>query len=148
MRTPIRRLGLEPHVELPGYLYEPDYSLALRSLDAFLFLVPGSDGTCRALREAMSLGLPIVATDRGMLPDLLGEHPGLAGHGPAGLVRPEEVEPVATALVELIDDAALREQLGRSARARVTGPMDPERAARRLLDFYAELRERRSGALR
>jgi hypothetical protein len=34
---------------------------ALASMDAFVFMVPGSDGTARALREAMALGLPVVA---------------------------------------------------------------------------------------
>ena len=35
---PIARFGLENSVVLPGYLYEPDYSQALRALDLFLFL--------------------------------------------------------------------------------------------------------------
>ncbi|MBZ0154455.1 MAG: glycosyltransferase, partial [Planctomycetes bacterium] len=40
---PIARLGLAAHVVLPGYQKGPDYDAALRSLDTFLFLVPGSE---------------------------------------------------------------------------------------------------------
>ncbi len=136
VRAPVRELGLTDHVLLPGYLYEPRYSLALRALDAFVFLVPGSDGTCRALREAMSLGVPVVATPRGMLPDLLGEHADLDEFGAAGLIRPEKVESWVETLVALIDDRHACERLGTAARARVLGPMDPRSAGRRLLDHY------------
>lgn len=136
VREPVRRLGLGGHVLLPGYLYEPAYSLALRALDAFAFLVPGSDGTCRALREAMALGIPVVASPRGMLPDLLGEHPDLADHGPAGLIRREDPELWAATLIGLVDDPAACARLGAAAAARVEGPMDPARAARRLLALY------------
>ncbi|MDA0373747.1 MAG: glycosyltransferase [Planctomycetota bacterium] len=136
VRAPVRELGLGEHVLLPGYLYEPRYSLALRALDAFVFLVPGSDGTCRALREVMALGLPVVATPRGMLPDLLGEHADLDEVGAAGLIRPEKVESWVETLVGLADDGHARERLGAAARARVAGPMDPRAATRRLLQHY------------
>lgn len=136
VRAPVRELGLEQNVLLPGYLYEPRYSLALRALDAFVFLVPGSDGTCRALREAMSLGVPVVATPRGMLPDLLGEHAELDEVGAAGLIRPEKVESWVETLVALADDRHACERLGTAARARVNGPMEPRAASRRLLEHY------------
>ncbi|MBK8978387.1 MAG: glycosyltransferase [Planctomycetes bacterium] len=137
---PVAARGLATAVVLPGYLMEPDYSRALRSLDAFLFLVPGSDGTCRAVREVMALGVPVVTTRRGMLPDLVAPHPQLADLGPAGLACEERAETLAEALIALCDDAELRARLGRAAAARAAGPMDPERAARRLAAFYAELR--------
>lgn len=144
--APVQRLGLAAHAVLPGYLHEPEYTLALRSLDAFVFLVPGSDGTCRAVREAMALGLPIVATRRGMLPDLLGGHPDLADAGPAGRLVDEEPAAIADALVAMCDDEALRERLGAAARARVEGPMDPCRAAQRTLQLYAALRRREASS--
>src|SRR5690606_29367493 len=106
----------------------------------FVFLVPGSDGTCRALREAMSLGLPIVATPRGMLPDLLGEHPLLPDSGPAGWIRPEKADAIADAPIALHDDPALCDRYGAAARRRVEGPMDPAAAAARALAFYESLR--------
>jgi glycosyltransferase involved in cell wall biosynthesis len=139
VREPIERLGLQPFVRLPGYLYAAEYDRALRSLDAFLFLVPGSDGTCRAVREAMAHGLPVVATRRGMLPVLLGADPdGGAPHG-TGVVCGDDAAELAVALIDLLEDAPRRRRLGEAARARARAAMDPERAARELLAFYARL---------
>ncbi|MBI5851339.1 MAG: glycosyltransferase [Planctomycetes bacterium] len=140
VNQPIRRLGLERHVVLPGYLYEPEYGLALRSFDAFLFLVPGSDGTCRALREATALGIPAVGTGRGLVPHLLGPHPELAALGECGLVAAEDPAALAGALLRLAGDAELRARLGRAGKARAAGPADPRRAALRLLQFAGRLR--------
>ncbi len=126
--APVRRLGLQDRVILPGYLYEPDYSLALRGLDAFLFLVPGSDGTCRAVREAMAAGVPVVGT-----------HPDLPQLGPSGLVVGEDEASLADALLALSRDAELRRRLGAAGRARAHGPADPARAARAWTSFVTRL---------
>ncbi len=129
---PIRRLGIEKQVILPGYLLEPEYSLALRSLDVFLFLVPGSDGTCRAVREAMALGLPVVSTDLGILPELLAG----AGMAAGGLVCSPQADELAAAILRLNADEALRAELAAAAKARAKERMNPRRAAAELRDFY------------
>ncbi|MCC6670752.1 MAG: glycosyltransferase family 4 protein [Planctomycetes bacterium] len=136
---PVARLRLQAHVILPGYLYEPRYSLALRSLQAFCFLVPGSDGTCRAVREAMALGLPVVATRRGMLPELLGPGPDGDPAEPCGLAVDEDAGTLAAALTSLLRDPARREALVARTLRKVEVHMDESRAAQRLLAFYAGL---------
>lgn len=138
---PIARLGLRQHVLLPGYLYEPDYSLAIRSLDIFFFLVPGSDGTCRAVREAMAAGLPVVTSKRGILPELVGRRHEGEAQAPCGLMYDEVGELLAEGLVRLVRRPALRKTLGDASLARVQQTMDPARAARRVLEFYEWLRE-------
>ncbi|HLQ38772.1 MAG TPA: glycosyltransferase, partial [Planctomycetota bacterium] len=140
---PIAALGLQQQVVLPGYLREPDYSAALRALDVFLFLVPGSDGTCRAVREAMATGLPVVATQRGMLPELLGPRP--HGGGPVGFACAEDAVPIADRLLELLGDDALRRQLGGNALQLTRDCMDPVQAARALANFYEQLLSQRGG---
>ncbi|MBI4584166.1 MAG: glycosyltransferase family 4 protein [Planctomycetes bacterium] len=70
-RQPVRRLGLEPKALFAGYLTGDDYVAALFAFDLKVFLVPGSDGTCRAVREALSAGVPVLAARRGMLPELV-----------------------------------------------------------------------------
>lgn len=137
VQAPLERLGLRDHVLLPGYLYEPEYTQALRSLDVFLFLVPGSDGTCRAVREAMAMGLPVVATPRGMLPQILA--PVADSGAPPGIVAREEPDALAAAVLSLIEDRGRRRAMGSAARVRVEREMDPARAARRLREFYAHL---------
>lgn len=136
VRAPIERLGLTQHVLLPGYQREPEYSAALRSLDVFLFLVPGSDGTCRAVCEAMAFGLPVVATRRGILPELLAER--RPGETP-GVACEEDPDAMAAALLRLLDDDELRASWGEAARRRADLDMDPQRAAQRTLALYAEL---------
>lgn len=128
---PVERLRLDEHVITPGYLAEPEYGRALATLDAFLFLVPGSDGTCRAVREAMARGLPVVATQRGMLPELVAE---------GGFNCEEAPEALAAPLLQLAGDPKLRARVAAASAARVREHMDPERAARALLAFYRRLR--------
>jgi glycosyltransferase involved in cell wall biosynthesis len=140
VREPIRRLGLGDHVVLPGYLSEPEYSLAVRSFDLFLFLVPGSDGTCRAVREAMAAGLPVVATRRGILPELLQPDPTVPGAEPAGISCHEDSEELAGAILALLRDDDRRHGLSRGALLRARHSMDPVAAARRLMEFYDRLR--------
>ncbi|MEO0481646.1 MAG: glycosyltransferase [Planctomycetota bacterium] len=141
--TPLAERGLSDHVVLAGYLHEPEYTQALQSLDAFLFLVPGSDGTCRAVREAQALGLPTVVTDKGMLPEMVEAHGELLSAGPSGIVCDSDRSALSAALLKLLGDPELRSNLGASALARTRGPRDPGHAARRLLEFYERLRMRR-----
>ncbi len=68
---PARALGLEGRVQQLGRQRGDDYVALLRELDAMVYLVPGSDGSCRAVREAMSMGLPVLAARRGMLPEIV-----------------------------------------------------------------------------
>lgn len=140
VHDPIARLGLAAQVILPGYLHEPDYTAALRSLDVFLFLVPGSDGTCRAVREAMAVGVPVVATRRGMLPAIVEPDAAApAGEQPPGLAVDERSEVLASHLLRLVREPELRRAMGQAARAKVERSMDPVRAARRLAEFYRRL---------
>lgn len=133
---PIARLGLQANVVLPGYQKGPAYEAALRALDAFLFLVPGSDGTCRAVCDAMAFGLPVVCTRRGILPELVAER--RAGEVP-GFAVDETAPALAAALLRLLGDAMLRAATGRAALRRAQLDMDPLRAAQRTAALYAEL---------
>jgi glycosyltransferase involved in cell wall biosynthesis len=140
VRAPIAQLGLGRHVILAGYLHEPEYTQALASLDVFLFLVPGSDGTCRAVREAMAMGLPIVTTKRGMLPQIVAKDAGAPAAEPApGFTIDETAPALAAALVGLVGDKDLRRAMGDAARGKVQRAMHPVDAARRLAAFYREL---------
>lgn len=145
VHAPVRALGLQHAVVVPGYQRGPEYEKALRSLDAFLFLVPGSDGTCRAVCDAMAFGLPVVATRAGILPELLaarraGETPGRACEDtPAAL---------AAALLDYLRDDARRARDGQAALRRASLDMDPVRAARRTAGLYQDLLTARGEAAR
>jgi glycosyltransferase involved in cell wall biosynthesis len=136
VREPLRRHGLADRVVLPGYQRGADYEAALRTFDLFLFLVPGSDGTCRAVADAMAFGLPVVATDRGILPALLAAR--RAGVAP-GRVCPERAAALAGAIVDLLGNAAQRRRCGEAALAITRAEMDPERAARITCGLYESI---------
>ncbi len=133
---PVRRPGLEEHVVLPGYQRGVDYEAALRALDTFLFLVPGSDGTCRAVADAMAFGLPVVATDRGILPSLLAER--RPGESPGTVCREHPGE-LAAALLELLGDEAERCSRGAAALAVARTEMDPVRCAIATRELYERI---------
>jgi glycosyltransferase involved in cell wall biosynthesis len=109
-REPARARGLLDRVVFfPGYFEGADYVEVLRALDAKLFLVPGTDGSARAVREALACGVPVVCTRRGILPELVRD-------GVTGRVLDESPEAFADALVALANEPAARRRLGEAAR--------------------------------
>ena len=72
------------------------------------------------------MGLPIVASDSGGIPDIM---------GPAGVLVPEgDVDALRNALARLRDDAALREQLGAAGRERFHAEFAIPAYARKIAD--------------
>jgi glycosyltransferase involved in cell wall biosynthesis len=133
VHEPLRRLGLEQTVLRPGYLRGADYASLLRALDAQVFLVPGSDPTCRALREGMALGVPSVALRRGLLPAIVEE-------GVTGYLVQETPEALAAALARLAHDAPLRQRMAVAAAARAAARYDAEAVAARIETVLGGLR--------
>lgn len=128
---PVARLGLSGRVHLAGYR-RGDYPRALNTLDVKLFLVPGSDGSCRALREAMALGKPAIVTGRGMLGEIVTD-------GREGLVVREEAGALADAMRRLATDPALRARMGQAARAKALGEYALALQAERVEGVYRDL---------
>jgi glycosyltransferase involved in cell wall biosynthesis len=143
VHAPVRALGLQREVVVPGYQRGADYEKALRSLDAFLFLVPGSDGTCRAVCDAMAFGRPVVATRAGILPELLASR--RAGEIP-GHACDDTPQALAAALLAYLRDDALAARDGAAALRRATIDMDPVRAAQRCAGLYQELLSARAAS--
>ncbi len=132
---PARRLGIADRVVFAGYR-DADYTEVLRSIDVLTFLVPGSDGTCRALLEAAACGIPAVTTRRGSLPEIVAD-------GETGLLVDEDAGALAGAWRTLFDDEALRRRFGAAAHARAAELFTPERMAREVTSLYAEARAAR-----
>lgn len=108
-RRPVRELGLERVVHFAGFRSGDDFLAALAALDVKVFLVPGTDGTCRAVREAMAMGKPAIVARRGMLPEIVHD-------GETGIVFDNSPEALADAIRALIADRDRARAMGAAAR--------------------------------
>jgi glycosyltransferase involved in cell wall biosynthesis len=124
-----RSLGVTARLEMTGELFDVTTHLAA----ADVLAVPSrNEGMGRVIVEAMALGIPVVATAVGGIPDVVTD--GESGR----LVPPEDAEALAAALVELGRDEALRDKLGEAAQARAES-FSSAVAREKLLAVYADL---------
>jgi glycosyltransferase involved in cell wall biosynthesis len=97
------------------------------------FCLPSfAEGVPVVLMEAMAMEIPCVTTHIAGIPELIRD--GVDGL----LVPPSDLEALVTALARLMDDAELREQIGKSGRARVVEHFDLRRSVERLAAIFAE----------
>ena len=128
--APAARLGIADRVCFAGYR-TGDYVDVLRCADVFTFLVPGSDGGCRALLEASACGLPSVTSSRGALPEIVLD-------GQTGIVVREEPEALAAAWLRILDDPQTQRAMSAAARQRAEAHFSSERLAEQVEGLYAE----------
>jgi glycosyltransferase involved in cell wall biosynthesis len=128
---PIKKLGVEKWVVLGGYQTN-DYLDTLACMDIFVFLMAGSDGTARALREAMAMGKPVVVANRGMLPELVED-------GISGLVVNDTPEKLAHAVLRLLRHPEMREDLGKAAYQKAHQDFPLDRQVEAVEGFYQEM---------
>ena len=105
----VRDLGLERQVTLTGFR---DDALEILSLFDCFVLSSTLEGLCTSIMDAQVLGVPVVATRTGGVPDLVQD-------GETGLlVPPREPSQLAAAILRLLRDATLRSRCVAAARAR------------------------------
>lgn len=112
LRLQIAQGGVTEFVHLVGGVSQKKLPDLYHSADTFC--LPSSvEGVPVVLMEAMSSGLPVVATDVAGIPELV-------LHRQTGmLVRPGEVQQLVAAITELMDDVDLRRSLAIAARRHV-----------------------------
>lgn len=130
--APVRQLGLEDRVVFTGYLDGDDYVGALRMLDAGVFLVPGSDGTCRAVRELLAMGVPMMVADRGMLREIVTD-------GVTGAVFDGSAQALGELMLEWSASPKRRAAMGETARQQSRNAFDPMQQAATVLEIYKRL---------
>ncbi len=133
---PAHKMGLDEVVHFTGYLRKDEFVGTLKAFDALVFLQPGTDGTCRAVREAMAMGVPPVVANVGLLPDLV-------ANGQEGLLIEPEAEPLSDALSRLHEDATFRRELGLAARRKALDHWTLDQQAEVTEKAYRELLESR-----
>ena len=120
-------------IHFGSYVRGAELVEAYRALDVAVWLREGNDGACRGVLEAMSCGLPVVASDRGSIPELV-----VDGEGGV-LCDPAVPERFEAALHALLTDPGRRAALGRANRARVEARFRWDRCVAATAAIYEEM---------
>ena len=129
----IRQRGLTEHVTLTGLQRsaEPYYRIANLAVLSSL-----SEGSPNALLEAMSAGVPVVATNVGGIPEIVTD-------GESALLVPAgDVESMAAAMAKLLTDTSLAQRFVERGRSLVLEKHSPTARAERLAGIYQSLASR------
>jgi glycosyltransferase involved in cell wall biosynthesis len=129
----VHALGLQSRVRFLGVRNDvPD---VLRAADVFVF--PSRwEGNPLSVLEAMAVGLPVVATAVGGVPELVED-------GVSGILVPnEDLEGLTAAMLRMVQYPDLREQMGRAARCRALERFDIQQTVRAYEALYEEVLQR------
>ena len=141
VRTEVERRGLGERVRMLGGLGHTEALSVLADLDVLL-MTPRWEGLPLLPLEAMFLGVPVVSTAVGGIPEIIthGENGLLGGTGAA----------LAEQVQEILDDTELRDQIVANASTRVGeqfGQDDMIRSVRQTYDSVITRQPRRRGAV-
>lgn len=129
------RLGLRDAVRFTGPVPEEELIRLFRA--ASLVAIPSLyEGFSLPAVEAMACATPLVTTDAGALPEVVGTKAGLR-------VRAGDVGELTAALQLVLDSPSLAEQLGRAGRRRVLDTYTWRATAERTAGWYAETLDRK-----
>ena len=110
----------------------PELIALCQSCDAFV-LPTRAEAFGIAAVEATALGLPVIGTAVGGLPDIVAE--GETGY----VIPPGDVDALAAHLRRLAEDSALRQRMGRAARQRAEERFDARKNAARVIGVLEEV---------
>jgi len=111
-RKMVRSLGIEDAVEFTGWIGGDE--MERLQAESHIYVLPShTEGLPMGMLEAMARELPVVVTPVGGIPDFIED--GVNGV----LVEKQNIEMLADALTNLVDDGSLRAELGESGRASV-----------------------------
>lgn len=127
----IHSLGLENRVVFTGSLSHAEIVRLYSSCAAAV--VPSThEGFGFPAAEAMSCGVPVIATDAGALPEVVGD---------AGLIVPaRDIAALADGIDTLLGNKKMRKTLSRAGIERVEKMFSWERAVKKMTDVYSKLK--------
>lgn len=127
LRSLTRKLAIEPRVRFAGY--QPRPGPWMRMMDCLVH--PSSaEGTPSSVLEAMCLGLPVIATAVGGVPEV-------TDNGRAGLlIEPGSIAAMADAMKKMVRSESMRRQYAVAARRHVEQAFSPVRQRELLEHLY------------
>jgi glycosyltransferase involved in cell wall biosynthesis len=126
----VKELDLTSHVVFAGF--RTDIRQILAAAD--VFTMPSFEEPCAvAFLEAMAMKKPVIALRSGGTPKLI-------DHGKAGLLSdPHDINQLAKNIIALIENPALRHQMGDYGRQRVEQYFTPRRLAAEVEGVYERI---------
>lgn len=122
-------LGIEDKVKLVGN--QADMAAAYKSMD--IFVLPSLiEGLPLVLLEAMSMELPVIASDVGGIPHVIGKGEGI-------IVPPKGIYELRYAIFGLVKDAELRRNMGKKARERIVKDFSLRSFYKKYTDTYKKV---------
>ena len=138
LRREVTRRGLERSVMFLGFRDDIPQVTAL--LDLSVLPSVGCDASSASIKEAMALGVPVVATHIGGAREILQD-------GKTGLVVPPgKATALAGAILSLLNDPARARAMGEAGRSHVRIRFSPERLGDGITTVYENLLDRAGGA--
>ena len=139
LRNYVRQLNLEDLVIFIGH--KKNVFVELRTLD--LFVLPSrSEGLGIAIIEAMAMGLPVVATNVGGIPEVVED--GITG----SLVPSENPALLADAIIDLLLNPEKSKQMGERGRERAFKRFHSKEFAEKHEELYKELYTKKLSKIR
>lgn len=127
-----RENNLLDHVRFAGWVTGDEKRKYYQQAD--IFILPSyAENLPFSLLEAMAVGLPVVTTPVGGIPELVED--GRNGF----LIRPGNYQDLAESTLRLLKNSQLREELGRNARLRIQQQYSPRRIEEQWETLYVEL---------
>jgi colanic acid/amylovoran biosynthesis glycosyltransferase len=136
-QTIIKELDLDSTVNLLGAKQQQEI---IEILDkSHIFIAPSitaadgnQDAPLNTLKEAMAMGLPVISTAHGGIPELVED--GISGF----LVSERDTDAIAAKINYLIEHPALWSEMGRAGRARVEAKYDTNKLNDELVEIYQQ----------
>jgi glycosyltransferase involved in cell wall biosynthesis len=132
VEKPLKEMGITDKVILPGYCRDDRLVAAYQSMDVLVYPIPGTDKTCRTVREAMASGVPVIAPEIGFLKELIED-------GVNGKFMDLSSESLANILSKLIEDNSQLEMMAHNALETAKQRFSMILQAEQTLLFYEKL---------
>jgi colanic acid/amylovoran biosynthesis glycosyltransferase len=128
-----RLLNIERNVRILGYLGLNEKLMHLEETDIYIQPSTIDEGQCVTILEAMSAGLPVVATKAGGIPDMVLDRV-------TGILVPRADScALADAIAELIENKELRAKMGEAGRKRILDHFSLEHEVDQWIELYSTI---------
>lgn len=131
-RKLIDHMGLTEQIKVTGWINDDERTQLLN--EAAIYVLPSyAEGLPMSILEAMSAGIPTVATSVGGIPEAI-------THKREGLLHePGDIETLAEHLLYLLNETEIREEMGKAAKEKVSQKFSISKSLAELKGIYETL---------